>query len=124
MIALERAQAALADSISDDDDVAVAAVTVAELLVGIELADVRYRDRRAAWVDGLLSTLHVEEYDLDVARAHAALLAHVKRAGQPRGAHDLIVAATARSRGRVVVTTDVRGFTDLPGVDLRGLGDR
>jgi tRNA(fMet)-specific endonuclease VapC len=99
----------------------VAAVTVAELLVGIELAAARYRDQRAAWVDGLLPTLVVEDYDLDVARQHASLLAHVKRVGEPRGAHDLIVAATARSRGRTVVTADIRGFAGLPEVPVRAV---
>jgi len=119
LIAVERGRAALADVISADDDVAVAAVTVAELLVGVELAEARYRKPRAAWVEGLLSALRVEEYDLAVAREHATLLAHVKRVGEPRGAHDLIVAATARSREREVVTTDVRGFAGLPAVVVR-----
>jgi len=111
----------LADGLAADDDVAVAAVTVAELLVGVELAEARYREERAGWIEGLLSALRVEVYDLDVAREHATLLAHVKRVGEPRGAHDLIVAATARSRDRTVVTTDIRGFAGLPGVDVRSL---
>jgi len=101
--------------------VAVAAVTVAELLVGVELAEARYRQPGAAWVEGLLAAVRVELYDLDVAREHAALLVHVRRVGNPRGAHDLIVAATARSRERTVVTRDARGFAELPGVDVRGL---
>ena len=72
-------------------------------------------------MEGLVSALHIEEYDLDVAREHAKLLAHVKRLGEPRGAHDLIVAATARSRDRRVVTTDVRGFAVLPAVTVRAV---
>jgi tRNA(fMet)-specific endonuclease VapC len=121
LIALERDASALVEAIGADDDVAVAAVTVAELLVGIELAAARYRDQRAAWVDGLLPTLVLEDYNLDVARQHASLLAHVKRVGEPRGAHDLIVAATARSRGRTVVTADIRGFSGLPEVPVRAV---
>ena len=119
LIAVERGRAALSDLISAEDDVAVAAVTVAELLVGVELAEARYREARAAWVEGLLSALRVEQYDLGVAREHASLLAHVRRMGEPRGAHDLIVAATARSRDREVVTTDARGFLGLPAVSVR-----
>jgi tRNA(fMet)-specific endonuclease VapC len=107
--------------ITAEDDVAVAAVTAAELLVGVELSTARYREPRAAWVEGLLSELYVEEYDLGVAREHATLLAHVKRVGEPRGAHDLIVAATARAREREVVTADVRGFAGLPGLHVRTL---
>lgn len=51
---------------------------------------------------------------------HAALLAHVRRSGRPRGAHELIVAATARASDRTILTTDGRaGFDDLPGVTAR-----
>jgi predicted nucleic acid-binding protein len=56
------------------------------------------------------------EYDLEVARAHTSLLAHVRRSDKPRGADDLIIAATAAATGRSVVTLDVHGFEDLPGV--------
>lgn len=105
--------------VADDDDVAIAGITVAELLVGVELADDGRRARREAFVDGVLGAVSVEGYDLDVARAHGALLAHARRSGRLRGAHDLIIAATARARARAVVSADTDGFTDLPGVTLR-----
>ena len=63
--------------------------------------------------------LPIEDYDLDVARAHGELLAHASRSGRRRGAHDLVIAATARARGRIVVTADQGGFDDLPGVAVR-----
>jgi len=63
-----------------------------------------------------MKSVSVENYDLRVARAHGALLAHSQRTGRPRGAHDLIIAATARASERVVVTMDVDGFSNLPGV--------
>jgi hypothetical protein len=39
----------------------------------------------------------VHAYDRVVANHHGALLAHVQRTGGTRGAHDLIIAATART---------------------------
>jgi tRNA(fMet)-specific endonuclease VapC len=54
-----------------------------------------------------------------VARSHTQLLVAVRAGGRPRGAHDLIIAATARATGRTVVTTDDTGFDDLPGVSVR-----
>lgn len=40
--------------------------------------------------------------------------------GSPRGAHDLIIAATARAMDRVLVSTDAQaGFVDLPEVRTR-----
>ncbi len=94
-------------------------MTAAELLVGVELAAPRRRAKRAAFVEDVLVTLTVEEYTLATARAHAHLLAAARTTGKPRGAHDLIIAATAFETGRTVITADARGFKDLPGVDVR-----
>jgi tRNA(fMet)-specific endonuclease VapC len=109
----------LDDLIDDEDDVVIAAVTVAELLVGVELADEANRSRRRALVDAIVATVPVEDYDLEVARSHAQLLAHARRSGRHRGAHDLLIAATALARNRIVVTADRGGFADLPGVTVR-----
>ncbi len=57
-------------------------------------------------------------YDLATAEIHGQLLAHVHRSGTKRGAHDLIIAATASATKRTIVTTDRSpNFQDLPGVD-------
>jgi tRNA(fMet)-specific endonuclease VapC len=119
IIAAERASKVLNQLISDEDDVAIAAVTAAELLVGVELADDARRASRVAFVRSVLDTIPVEDYDLDVARAHARLLAHTRRTGRPRGAHDLMIAATAIARERIVVSADVAAFHDLPDVAVR-----
>lgn len=115
----ERAGTALDTVIGDEDDVAIAAVTAAELLVGVELADRRSRQRRHSFVDDVLSAIPIETYDLEVARVHATLLAHTRRSGRPRGAHDLLIAATALARRRVVVSADPTGFDDLPDLAVR-----
>jgi tRNA(fMet)-specific endonuclease VapC len=107
--------------VGDEDDVTIAAVTAAELLVGVELADHRRRPRRRAFVDALLAALPIEPYDLEVAQAHAILLAHTRRSGRARGPHDLIIAATGVARGRTVVTADALGFERLPGLNVRVL---
>lgn len=119
LIDTERRGRQLDKLIADDDDVAIAAITAAELLVGVELADASRRPSRAAFVRSVLDTIPVEDYDAKVARRHAALLAHVRRSGRPCGAHDLIIAATAAARDRSVVSADHGAFADLPGVSVR-----
>jgi tRNA(fMet)-specific endonuclease VapC len=119
LVHAERGGSWIDEMVDDDDDVALAAITVAELLVGVELADRRRKPAREAFVTDLLATVPVEEYDVDVARAHARLLAHVRRSGRPRGAHDLVIAATAVATNRAVVTADAVGFGDLPDVVVR-----
>jgi len=104
--------------ISDTDDVAIAAITVAELAVGVELAEGRTRQGRSEFLDGVLEVLPVIDYDLAVAGAHARLLAAVRRQGRPRGAHDLVIAATALASDRTVVTADESAFAELPGVSV------
>jgi tRNA(fMet)-specific endonuclease VapC len=116
LIEAEQGDGALLDAIRDVDDVAVAAITVAELRVGVGLSKGRRRARREHFIASVLDAISVETYDLEVATVHAELIAHVARAGTPRGAHDLIIAATARARDREVATLDRRGFDDLPGV--------
>jgi tRNA(fMet)-specific endonuclease VapC len=106
--------------IDDGDDVSVAAITVAELRVGVRLARGRRRGARERFVAAVLDAVSIEPYDVEVAEAHAVLLAHVRRAGTPRGAHDLIIAATARARERQIVSLDRSGFAELPGVSLAG----
>jgi tRNA(fMet)-specific endonuclease VapC len=119
LIDAERNAAALDDVIDDDDDAAIAAITIAELRVGVEIATGRRREARRGFVERVLAALPIVDYNVAVADAHASLLAHVRRQGTPRGAHDLIIAATAVAAGRTIVTADRTAFESLPGVNLR-----
>jgi len=116
LIDADRSGTGLDHVIEDDDDVAIAAVTVAELRVGALLADGKRRAARAAYVDDIIATIPVLDHNIDVAEAHAELLAEVRSQGHPRGAHDLIIAATAKAYDRSVVSADNRAFQQLPGV--------
>lgn len=122
LVAAEREGLPLDELIDDEDDIAIAAVTAAELLVGVELADAKRRKNRAEFVESVLALVPVEVYDLGVARAHAGLLAHTHRSGNSRGAHDLLIAATAVECDRLIVTADAAGFADLPGISIRTPG--
>lgn len=119
LVAVERGRAQLDELIDDDDDVSISAVTAAELWVGVELADARRRPRRATFVEQVLATVPVEDYDLETAMVHAGLLADARRAGRPRGAHDLLIAATSIARRHELVTHDRRGFEDIEGLTIR-----
>lgn len=102
----------------DADELAVAAVSIAEYRVGIELADTpgRAADRARALV-AITSAVDVLDYTEATAACHAKLIAHARRTGTPRGAHDLIIAAHALQTDRIVLTFDAKArFGDLPGV--------
>jgi tRNA(fMet)-specific endonuclease VapC len=118
LIASERNRTALSKIISKDDDLVIAAITVAELRTGIELAGPAQRAARSDFLIRVLETLPVEPYDVNTAEAHGRLLAHVHRSGKQRGAHDLIIAATALISRRTILTQDGSAqFHELPGVE-------
>lgn len=119
LIDAERDGTQLDSVVGDDDAVSIAAVTYAELLHGVEMADGRRRRQRQAFVEALAAVVPIIAYDQRVAATHAMLLASVQRAGRPRGAHDLIIAATAATYDLTVVTSDANGFESLPGVTVR-----
>jgi predicted nucleic acid-binding protein len=107
----------------DKDELAIAAVSVAEYRVGIELADSpeRAADRARALV-AITSAVDVLDFTEGTAACHARLMAHARRAGKPRGAHDLIIAAHALQTDRIILTFGANArFGDLPGVSATSL---
>jgi predicted nucleic acid-binding protein len=102
----------------DDDELAVAAVSIAEYRVGIELADTAERAAdRARALAAIVSVVDVLDYTEVTASHHARLIAHARRAGSPRGVHNLIIAAHAAESGRTLLSFDAKArFGDLPGV--------
>lgn len=116
LIAYERE--AIDRAVLDEDELAVAAVSVAEYRVGIELADAAPRAAdRARALAAITSVVDVLQYTETTAAQHARLIAHVRRTGTPLGAHDLIIAAHAAETGRTILSHDAQArFGDLPGV--------
>jgi tRNA(fMet)-specific endonuclease VapC len=119
LIEAERQKVDLDTVIADEDDIVIAAITVAELLVGVELADNVRRPGRAAFATDVLTSIPVADYTEATASQHALLLAATRKEGRPRGAHDLIIAATALTEERTLVSFDAQAnFAGLPGVRL------
>lgn len=119
LISLEREQVPNTSLAAPVDDVAIAAISAAEILEGVENSSGRRRAARERFIEGMLSSFQVLPYDLTVARTHAVLSAAARRAGGQRQVHDLMIAATASTHSRTVITLDKRGFSDLPGVRVR-----
>lgn len=107
----------------DGDELAIAAVSVTEYRVGIELADTpeRAADRARALV-AITSSVDVLDYSEVTAAYHARLIAHARRVGKPGGAHDLIIAAHALQSDRIILSFDANArFADLLGVSATTL---
>ncbi len=104
----------------DDLDIAMPAIVIAEFLTGVERSPSNRQGAQRAFLDDIVASLPVIDYDRTVAEHHAALLTFTADKGQQRGPHDLIIAATARATGRTLLTTDRRArFETLPEVRVR-----
>ena len=117
LIEIERGSLDLDHAVGDaDESVAIAAITACELLRGVARlpAGVR-RARSERWLETLLGVVPVVDYDLEIARVHAALRAELSALGRSLGAHDQMIAATAISMGFELATRDAafRAFPEL-----------
>lgn len=98
-----------------DETWAIAGITAAELLLGVERADSpARRGRRSMLVEEVLADLPVLPFDLPVTRVHARVAARLLAAGRVIGAHDLLIAATALAHGYAVLTHNLRHFERVP----------
>lgn len=103
-------------------DLAIAAITASELLVGVNRANSPERRRqRQERVEALFALCPPIPFDLAVARVHADLIAQLHPAGIVIGAHDLQIAATALAGRHELVTANVREFGRVPGLVVRQL---
>lgn len=120
LIAVERGVLDLETAAGDSDEpVALAAVTAHELLRGVARlqAGVR-RARSERWLETLFASVPVIEYDLEIARVHAALWTELAAKGVTLWPYDQVIAATALSLGYDLATRDT-GFGVVPDLRLR-----
>lgn len=103
-----------------DEPLALAAITVSELLAGVYRADTQERrTRRNNFVEAILEVIPVIPFDLRVARVHSQIWDRLLASGLTIGAHDLLIAATALTHGYAVLTDNIREFHRVPGLEVR-----
>jgi predicted nucleic acid-binding protein len=119
IIKVERSAGQLNFSVwADYGEAYISVITCSELLVGVHKANTTERRiKRAAFVEGLLTSLPILEFDLETARIHAETLAALPK-GITIGAHDLLIGATAIRHGFPVLTTNVKDFLRIPGLEI------
>ena len=92
-------------------------VTVSELLMGVHRANTEERrQRRLTFVEAVISGVGVLDFTLAVARVHAEIWADLAKKGQLIGAHDLMIAATARCQDLSLWTANIQEFSRVPGL--------
>lgn len=94
---------------------AVSAITVAELLYGVQVSS---RKANQAAVDLLIRHLAVLYWPHEAARHYAEIRADLKRKGELIASNDLLIAGHARSAGATVVTHNVKDFGRVKGLEV------
>jgi tRNA(fMet)-specific endonuclease VapC len=118
LVSAERRGRALDQAIGDRDR-AISVITASELLHGVHRARTSAtRARRAAFVEHVISAIEPLPVTTAIARAHAEIWAELESSGNPIGAHDLWIAATALSHGMDVATANARDFERVPGLSV------
>jgi tRNA(fMet)-specific endonuclease VapC len=119
LIAAERAQASILRLVPPGTQIAVSVVTIMEYQRGVERASgARQRRRREAFLADVL-TLETLAVDVEVAVVGGQVWADLDRRGTPIPAFDLLIAATALSNERPLLTADARHFSRVDGLDVR-----
>lgn len=100
------------------------AIVLAELLVGVSMADTARRAAaRRARVDALVAHVPVVDFDAAIAEEWARLFAALSRRGRLIPANDLAVAATAKrlDYGVLVGPSDERHFKTVENLRVESL---
>jgi tRNA(fMet)-specific endonuclease VapC len=117
LIELERAGPSPAiEARLGDEDRAISVITVSELLHGVHRAQGAIRVRRRAFVEHVLPGLRAIPISEAVARVHAEIWAELEARGNPIGAHDLWIGASAVAHDLGVATRNPSHFERIPGL--------
>ena len=99
-----------------EDEVAVSAVTLAELQYGA--ARSARPEKHAVLVAEFCAPLAILPFDGLAAETYGTVRAVLERAGTPIGPLDTLIAAHALSLGLTVVTSNLREFRRVAGLNL------
>jgi tRNA(fMet)-specific endonuclease VapC len=102
-----------------EDEIRIAAITVAELWRSAHRAAPPLSTRRQRFIERALEVFEVVPYTEKAAIEHARLWATMEATRQRIGMHDLILAAMALESGATIVTFNARRFAAVPGLSVR-----
>ncbi len=98
-------------------DVAISTVTVMELRYGLALNPQRAQKIEPAIVS-IVSSVTILPFGTEEAEQSAQIRAALKSQGQPIGAYDVLIAATALQHSLIMVTANQREFERIPGLQI------
>ena len=98
-----------------EDAVLTSIVVACELRYGTAK---RGSQRLTRQVDAVLGAMTILPLEAGVDRHYAAIRTALERKGTPIGAHDMLIAAHARSVGAICVTANLAEFSRVPALKI------
>ncbi|MEQ8997224.1 MAG: type II toxin-antitoxin system VapC family toxin [Coleofasciculus sp. B1-GNL1-01] len=96
-------------------DIAVSVITVMELRYGLQLNHQRAQKIEPV-ITSFLSSITLLPFGISEAEQVAHIRAILRSQGQPIGAYDVLIAATALQYNLVMITANQREFDRVPGL--------
>ena len=97
----------------------ISSITLTELLVGVHRANTEERKvKRSAFVEHVISKIANLAFGEEEARTYAQLLRSLFEQGTTLGVHDMLIGATAISRGYPILTMNIADFKRIPGLEV------
>lgn len=94
----------------------ISSVTLGELIYGAECS--QQPERNLADMEAMAARLDVLPFDSRAASHFGQVRAELRRAGQPIGPYDMMIAGHARSLGLILVTNNLKEFIRVQGLRL------
>ncbi|MCY7273301.1 MAG: type II toxin-antitoxin system VapC family toxin [Phormidesmis sp. CAN_BIN44] len=98
-------------------DIAISVLTVMELRYGLLLNPQRAQKVEPA-IASFLASVTILPFNTAESQQSAQIRAILKAQGQPIGAYDLLIAATALQHNLLMVTANQREFERVPGLQI------
>jgi tRNA(fMet)-specific endonuclease VapC len=97
----------------------VSVITAAELRFGAEKAA---RPKLTELVDAYLDRIAILDWTNEVTRHYTRIRSQLERSGTPIGNMDLLIASHAVSQGMIVVTNNLKHFSNVSGLKVEVWG--
>ena len=98
------------------EEMCISAITMAELEYGV-YRSAKPSQNQIALVT-FLARIKIVPFDTDSAIEYGKIRARLNRRGEPIGANDLLIGASAKARGLTLVTNNMREFERIDGLKV------
>ncbi len=100
----------------DIGDLVISSVTVSELFYGVYKS--KYIEKNLKALEDFLYPFDIIEFDENAAIEYGKIRASLEEKGQVIGGLDMLIAASAKSQGMVLVTNNIKEFKRIEDLEI------